>query len=306
MASESHARAKHAMREEADACTLLDTAGAADAQGGAPQRSAPQRSATQRSATQRSATQRWHTFLSCIEVHTHLQAAALRLYPGRKLLVPERSAHQTKGIRAIATHGAAESLKFDVAQVWNLHSPSSYVTPYGFRRALTGENQDSPTSELDVRKYPSLEILKYWESERQSKFKYRAIMNAEDLLKFMLSDFARKGQYDEIFDGPDSDAHIADSTDRQTAPVKLEPPAAPPAAPPASVFSNTCLARLCEVERHFEALAELEGPQGCPVGERDRAKRRRLLGAATMKSMSRILFDASRVVLDTVRADGCL
>jgi hypothetical protein len=99
-------------------------------------------------------TQRWFTSLSFMEVHTHMQAAALRLYPGRKLVIPPRSAHLkhfTK-IRTVTTRDAPDSYKFDVAQVWKIHSPCSYTTSYGFRRALTGENQDSPTSELDVRR----------------------------------------------------------------------------------------------------------------------------------------------------------
>ena len=273
--------------------------------------------------------QRWHAFLPFIEVHTHLQAAALRLYPGCKLLLPERSAHHTKCIRAIASRDAPDAFKFDVAQVWHVHSPSSYVTPYGFRRALTGENQDSPTSELDTRKYPSLEILKYCDPERPTKFKYRAIMNAEDMLKFMLSDFARKGQYDEIFDKADSEVQIVHSVPGDPIFVKQEQPHTEHEQrdyqqrdyqqrdyqqrdhqqrdhqqrsqhSPRRVFSSICLARIREVEQHFETLCEIEGAEGDPAHERHRAKRRKLLGNATMKSMSRILFDANKLVLDSI------
>jgi hypothetical protein len=62
-----------------------------------------------------------------------------------------------------------------------------------------GEPQETPTSELDPGKYPSVTILKYSEKACSEKSKWTA-MNAEDILKFMLSDFARKGVFDEIFD----------------------------------------------------------------------------------------------------------
>jgi hypothetical protein len=62
-----------------------------------------------------------------------------------------------------------------------------------------GEPQETPTSELDPGKYPSVTILKYSEKACSEKSKWTA-MNAEDILKFMLSDFARKGVFDEILD----------------------------------------------------------------------------------------------------------
>jgi len=89
---------------------------------------------------------RWQVFLPCMNVHTHLQAAALRIYPHKKLLLPKGSvvcetdprrggkgsSLNTKYVRGICKKDTPECFKFDVAQVWNLHSPSSYVTPYGF------------------------------------------------------------------------------------------------------------------------------------------------------------------------------
>jgi len=246
-----------------------------------------------------------------MQVHAHLQAAAFRLYPSRKLLVPESSSWFPSAPslveRALATDGlprllsmdhyfsiedwcemceevvppgtkteefehdlelfqcmvlthrdAPDSLKFDLAQVWSMHSPSSYVTRYGFRRALTGENQDSPTSELDTGKYPSLEILKSWQSDRPDKFKYRAIMDAEDILKFMLSDFARKGQYDEIFEreihwkGPRELVCLMQNQAQSQAQKQAQQPdadtkapqSAPEAASPRRAFSSSCLERM--------------------------------------------------------------
>jgi len=202
------------------------------------------------------------TFMPFMQVHAHLQAAALRLYPGRKLLVPERSSWSPSAaslmVRPLATKDAPDALKFDLAQVWSMHSPSSYVTRYGFRRALTGENQDSPTSELDSSKYPSLEIRKYWESDRPDKFKYRAIMDAEDILKFMLSDFAHKGQYDEIFEreihwkGPPELVCLMQNQAQSQAQQQAQQPdadakapqSAPEAASPRRAFASSCLERM--------------------------------------------------------------
>jgi hypothetical protein len=268
-----------------------------------------------------------------MEVHTHLQAAALRLFPGRKLAIPPRSAHLkhfTK-IRTVTTRDALDSYKFDVAQVWKMHSPCSYTTSYGFRRALTGENQDSPTSELDVRKYPSLEILRFFDSDRRTVVKFRPIMSAEDILMFMTSDFARKGQFDEIFEEsesaevqlvsttprlaprlpsalealPSSDPRVSSTAQRQ--PVKVEPGLAEPPprehGSPRSVFSNSCLARSRELEQHFSTLADIEELEDTAGPARERANhKRRKLSIATMVSISRILFDANKLVLDTVVA----
>lgn len=275
-------------------------------------------------------TQRWFTYLPFMEVHTHLQAAALRLYPGRKLSIPPRSAqlkHSTK-IRTATTRDAPDSYKFDLAQVWKMHSPSSYTTPYGFRRALTGENQDSPTPELDVRKYPSLEILRFFDSDRRTVVKFRPLMSAEDILRFLLSDFARKGQCDEIFEDPaphpaphpapvnpaPANPEPASTTprlhslpERPPAPLKAEPGLAEQhprgQSSPRSVFGSSCLARMREAEQHFATLADIEdreGPAG-PARQQDAHKRRKL-SIAVMRSISRTLFDANKLVLDTTLA----
>ena len=272
---------------------------------------------------------RWFTFLPFMEVHTHMQAAALRLHPGRKLAIPPRSAqlkHSTK-IRTATTRDAPDSYKFDLAQVWKMHSPSSYTTPYGFRRALTGENQDSPTPELDVRKYPSLEILRFFDSDRRTVVKFRPLMSAEDILRFLLSDFARKGQCDELFEDP---AHLepASTTPRlprwpevlpaaeaakaeaaKAQPVKAELVKAEPGlaeqhpraqSSPRSVFGSSCLARMREAEQHFVTLAEIEDREG-PARQRDYHKRRKL-SIAVMRSISKTLFDANKLVLDATLA----
>lgn len=259
-----------------------------------------------------------YSFVAFMQVHTQLQAAALRLFPGRRLSMPASSRAQTKFIRAINTGTMHFALKFDVAQVWCVHSPSSYVTPYGFRRALTGVNLDAPSPELDVLKYPSLEILRFCESNSGGKFKLRAMMDAEDILRFLTSDFARKGQHDEIFEDADSDieavVHSPVAARARAAPVKQEPvclkhepPAAEQKTPrepdsPRRVFGSSCLKRIREVEQHFETLSEIEllEDHAGPAWERHKAKRCKLLANAAMKSISNVLFDANKLVLDIV------
>ncbi len=107
-----------------------------------------------------------------MQVHAHLQEVALRCYPSRKLLVPRSTAHQCQGIQTLSSKDFPD-LKFDLAQVWELHSQSSYAAPYGSRCTLLGEPQDSPNAELDHSKYSSLTVLKYYNPDRPKKIRYR-------------------------------------------------------------------------------------------------------------------------------------
>ena len=77
------------------------------------------------------------SLMPCTQMHAHLQAAALRCYPGRKLLSPAAEkyhAYQTQrneyersiDIRTWYRETGAEP-EFDLAQVWMLHSPTSYA-----------------------------------------------------------------------------------------------------------------------------------------------------------------------------------
>jgi hypothetical protein len=77
------------------------------------------------------------SLMPCMQMHAHLQAAALRCYPGRKLLSPAAEkyhAYQTQrneyersiDIRTWYRETGAEP-EFDLAQVWMLHSPTSYA-----------------------------------------------------------------------------------------------------------------------------------------------------------------------------------
>lgn len=97
-----------------------------------------------------------------------------------------------------------QSWKFNLQQTWMLQSPSTYRDAYGFRRALMGDNSNSPSCELSVLKYPSLVFVNYNSessgASAKDSVKCKPFMNADDVVKFLLSDFARRGQYDEIFE----------------------------------------------------------------------------------------------------------
>jgi hypothetical protein len=251
------------------------------------------------------------TLVPVMQAHAHLQAAALRLCPGRKLRCPTLSVHQIQSIRSWSMRDAAagEQVKFDLAQLWSLHSPSSYASQYGFRRALLGEPQEKPVSELSRGKYTSLSYFTHDQLSRPS-----VAMSAEDIIRFMMSDFARKGQYDEIFEDADT---IAQDTEKTTALKKEltpEPPDAPepapgpdapvpPAAPaprtpppsPRRAFAAASMDRMRELQEHLRTGAQL-----LEESEPLHSRKRRRLALAAIGSISKVLFDANKLVLDVV------
>jgi hypothetical protein len=242
------------------------------------------------------------------KVHSFLQAAALRFYPERQLLVRTRSNQQVQSIRMWRSKDSSVC-KFDLAQVWSLQSPSSYTTQYGFRRALLGEPQETPVAELCVKKYKSMKFFNYGCSEKN---KLAVAMSAEDILKFLLSDFARKGQYDEIFEDLGSKVPAEQVCEVQTGVQTLQeqspaaalvcvksaqPPPPPPKTPPPSprrVFTNECVERMRELQHNLTAAAEIEltTPEG--------ARKRRKLAQTAMASITRVLFDGHKFVLDSM------
>jgi len=267
--------------------------------------------------------------MPCMQMHAHLQAAALRGYPGRKLLSPaaekyhayqtqrneiqfslrnatERSWHwRSIGIRTWYRETGAEPV-FDLAQVWMLHSPTSYAAAYGFRRALLGEPQDSPNAELDAAKYPSFVILRSYEHESshaREKSKFRVAMNAEDILKFMLSDFARKGTFDEIFEndvhwtGPPELVSIMNDGERALPATQHSAPSAclsiDPPSSPRKMFVAACVERMRDLEQNLRESAALEFPE-------DHSRKRRRLATSTLCQITRVLFDANKMVLDAL------
>ena len=262
------------------------------------------------------------TVASITQVHSFLQAAALRCYADKHLLVRTRSHQQLQNIRMWSNKKSSEH-RFDVAQVWSLQSPSSYTTQYGFRRALLGEPQDTPVPELCCKKYSSLKFFNYGCSD---KCKLAVAMDARDILKFLLSDFARKGQYDEIFEIPNSklpaaaacavepaceignDKTAGRSIAAALSCVKHEPnvqhqqeknvlqsptvPLAHSGSRLYCVFITSCMHRMHEVQENLKLAAEIDAGT-------DHSKRRKLLHCAAT-SVSRVFFDANKLAMDSV------
>jgi hypothetical protein len=262
-------------------------------------------------ALPKAGTQYLLTLMPVMQAHAHMQAAALRLFPGRKLLCPTTSVHQILSIRSWSSKetGANNEPKFDLAQIWSLHSPSSYASQYGFRRALLGEPQERPVSELCRDKYKSLSFFTHDQLSRPS-----VAMTAEDIIKFLLSDFARKGQYDEIFDRSETvdtaiercvkplrSHEMRDVIAQEAVPTALAPAPCTSPATAMRVFTSACVERMRELEEHMHAGAHLFEVHGEDADTRS-IKRRRLAFEAA-GSIARVLFDANKLVLDAAIND---
>ena len=263
------------------------------------------------------------SLMPVMQAHGHLQAAAHRLYPGRKLKIPTLSVHQIANIRTWTPRSGTDSsnaVKFDLAQLWSLHSPCSYATQYGFRRALLGEPQEKPVAEL--RKYPSLSFFTHDQLSKPS-----VALSADDVLKFMQSDFARKGQYDEIFEtelplvahnlpstssmllandlpaaGDGSVAfnlpenmHALSTHSRVKQANVLNKQSTPPQSP-RKIFSMASLARMRELEHNIHTnLVDAFDDSS----DASRTKRRRL-ALTTACNITKVLFDANKLLLDAI------
>jgi hypothetical protein len=171
--------------------------------------------------------------MKVMHVHAHIQAAALKRFPGKKMCLADTSLMPTKkAVSYITVCTDAESktnnkVRFDLAQTWMLHSPSSAGSASEFRRALEGTGGIfgyilvcEELSMSDRGKYPSLVFSRQSrviddESETACAAReaandqfcnkygsfYRPYMDADDVLTFLLSKFARKGRYNDIFEG---------------------------------------------------------------------------------------------------------
>jgi hypothetical protein len=146
------------------------------------------------------------TTMKAMQVHAHIQAAALRLFPDRKLLLADQSSIQTMRYITVTflKHDTGTLTRFDLAGTWMLHSPAGESILW-FVRALEGDSYYGLTTELCKRKYPSLVIGTYSMAHDTNKKmpvigKKRPYMGAEDILKFLLSDFARQGPHNFLFE----------------------------------------------------------------------------------------------------------
>jgi hypothetical protein len=153
--------------------------------------------------------------MPCMQVHARLQHAVMQKYKGKKMRLVEPSLVESsiptkktlKFIEVIVEEdidGKCYPEKFNLQQTWMLQSPSTYRDAYGFRRALMGDNYNNPCSDLNVENFPSLVFVKYHSeigcASGKDMIKCKPFMDAEDVIKFLLSEFAKRGQYDEIFE----------------------------------------------------------------------------------------------------------
>ena len=128
-------------------------------------------------------------------------------------------------------------------------------------------------------------------------------MNAEDILKFMLSDFARKGTFDEIFEnnvhwtGPPELQNIMNDSGRALPATQHSAPSAclsiDPPSSPRKMFVAACVERMRDLEQNLRESAALEFPE-------DHSRKRRRLATSTLCQITRVLFDANKMVLDAL------
>jgi len=257
------------------------------------------------------------------QVCAQMQATAMRLFPDRCLRLPVRSLHQAQTIRSWTSRDLQHS-KFDLAQVWSVYSPSTFTTAYSFRRALLGEPHEKPVAELNKETYPSLTFFRIDPKTNTalSNGKLVVAMSAQDIISFMLSEFARKGPYNEIFEiGPRNglaykqvfeDSAPSTPPLPQARPPPLPPPLPPPPtyaaavalASPRRVFEAACARRMRELELSLRASGDVAATGVGAERAAERAAKRRRMALEAAVGMTGTLFDAHRLVLaEMMRAE---
>jgi len=238
------------------------------------------------------------------QVCAHMQATAMRFFPQRRLRLPMRSLHQAQAMR-LWTSRDLQSTKFDLAQVWSVYSPSTFTTAYSYRRALLGEPHEKPVAELSKELYPSLTFFRLDAKSNTviSTGRLVVAMGAQDIISFLLSEFARKGPYNEIFER-DADGGVACSQHREVAAAPALPQALPQVLPPPTyaaavalasprrVFAAACAGRMRELQLALRASDD--------AGADPAAKRRRLALEAAV-GLAGTLVDAHQLVLAEMR-----
>lgn len=139
--------------------------------------------------------------MKAMQVHAHMQAAAVKLFPDRKLILADPSSNPAKRdidvsiIKRVSGTFSERLTRFDLAETWMLHSPGSVQSVIEFIRKLEGDSYYGLTTELSNRKYPSLIIGTYSNADKNKQIPVlgnkRPFMGAEDIVQFLLSDFTR-------------------------------------------------------------------------------------------------------------------
>lgn len=142
-----------------------------------------------------------HASMKAMQVHTHMQAAALKLFPDRKLLLLNCNPKIRNTNVAIVKAVNSDAIKFDVAETWMLHAYESTQSLLSFIKKVEALLVSSAESTrvnteglLFSKKYPSLifdyytnysDLKKLVDATEQIAGHKRAFMNAEDMLIFL-------------------------------------------------------------------------------------------------------------------------
>jgi hypothetical protein len=129
-----------------------------------------------------------HKHMKAMQVHTHMQAAALKLFPNDKfkLLDPDPQIRNSKV--AIVQAGDCDRIKFDVAETWILHVFVPGYTLLSFIKNV--EKQDlnayESVSKTQFHHYTTYSDFNKLSNSTNSIVGHRRVfMDAEDMVKFL-------------------------------------------------------------------------------------------------------------------------
>jgi hypothetical protein len=129
-----------------------------------------------------------HKHMKAMQVHTHMQAAALKLFPNDKfkLLDPDPQIRNSKV--AIVQAGDSDRIKFDVAETWILHV---FVPGYKLLSFIKNVERQDLNAYKSVSKTQFHHYTTYSDFNKLSNLTdsiaghRRVFMDAEDMVKFL-------------------------------------------------------------------------------------------------------------------------
>lgn len=252
--------------------------------------------------------------MKSLQVQGFMQAAALKLFPDKNLRMLKNTEEHIS-VAVIATEDASYTM-FDVAEMWWLYSRISAPSLEEFRQALLGDGAYGLQHDITVLEYPSLMFAASPGAPAHASF--RMFMLPEDVIKFLLSPFARKAHYDPLFDSEmqapemQKDAISGENADGQTTDMKkasnkqnstqdLHPPSyeectslacqATAGVSTEDVFVRTCQHVMQDV---ISALGKRREMESYPAASMEKQKRQ--LAAAAVQNMTTVLFAANTLL----------
>jgi len=178
--------------------------------------------------------------LKAMQVHTHLQAASLKIFPERKLrLLQMTDSNNTWKINnfSVSCKQESESFKFNVAQTWYLHAEQNEKSLYWFSQKVDASISNKV---LKTDTYASLLVCDPPETSAMGLGYKTAYLNAEDMLRFlqhylyMFEDQAKNMQEEAELEAPSSPPTYEESFQ-----VKYENITTPPLRPAISERKRT-------------------------------------------------------------------